>query len=78
MLNYSVKLDSVKDLVELRKIAERFDINGKISQNGFHGNLKSVFTNLFFLPLDEAVVEIDDYRDSQVEYISQAFKKLSA
>ena len=78
MLNYSVKLDSVKDLVELRKIADKFNISGKISQNGFHGDLRSVFTNLFYLPLDEAVVEIDDYRDSQVSYISEAMGKLSA
>lgn len=78
MLNYSVKLDSVKNLVELKKIADRFGINGKISQNGFHGDLRSVFTNLFFLPLDEAVIEIDDYRDSQVNYISEAIGRLSA
>ena len=78
MLNYSVKLDSVKDLIELKKIADRFEINGKINQNGFHGDLRSVFTNLFFLPLDDAVIEIDDYRDSQVNYISEAIDRLSA
>lgn len=78
MLNYSVKLDSVKDLIKLKKIADRFEINGKINQNGFHGDLRSVFTNLFFLPLDDAVIEIDDYRDSQVNYISEAIDRLSA
>ena len=78
MLNYSVKLDSVKDLIELKNIANRFDINGTINQNGFHGDLRSVFTNLFFLPLDDAVIEIDDYRDSQVNYISEAIDRLSA
>ncbi|MCR5002158.1 MAG: hypothetical protein K6A71_10230 [Lachnospiraceae bacterium] len=78
MLNYSVKLNSVKDLLELKKIANRFEINGKINQNGFHGDLRSVFTNLFYLPLDDAVVEIDDYRDSQVNYIAEAIGRLSA
>lgn len=78
MLNYSVKLDSVKDLIELKKIANKFDINGKINQNGFHGDLRSVLSNLFYLPLDEAVIEIDDYRDSQVNYISEAIGRLSA
>lgn len=78
MLNYSVKLDSVKDLIELKNIANRFDINGKINQNGFHGDLRSVFKNLLFLPLDDAVIEIDDYRDSQVNYISEAIGRLSA
>ena len=78
MLNYSVKLDSVKDLIKLKKIADRFEINGKINQNGFHGDLRSVFTNLFFLPLDDAVIEIDDYRHSQVNYISEAIDRLSA
>ena len=78
MLNYSVKLDSVKDLIELKKIANKFNINGKINQNGFHGDLKSFFSNLFYLPLDEAVIEIDDYRDSQVNYISEAIGRLSA
>ncbi len=78
MLNYSVKLDSVKDLIELKKIANKFNINGKINQNGFHGDLRSVFSNLFYLPLDEAVLEIDDYRDSQVNYISEAIGRLSA
>ena len=33
MLNYSVKLDSVKDLIELKKIADRYGIRGKINQN---------------------------------------------
>ena len=48
MLNYSVKLDSVKDLVELKKLADRFDINGKINQNGFHGDMRSVLRNIFY------------------------------
>lgn len=78
MLNYSVKLDSVKDLIELKNIANRFDINGTINQNGFHGDLRSVFSNLFFLPLDDAVIKIEDYRDSQVNYISEAIGKISA
>ncbi|MCR5508759.1 MAG: hypothetical protein K6F34_08730 [Lachnospiraceae bacterium] len=78
MLHYSVKLDSIKDLVELKKIAKKYDIGGKINQNGFHGDLRSVFTNLFYLPLNEAVIEIDDYRDSQVNYINEAMGKLTA
>ena len=49
MLNYSVKLDSVKDLIELKKIADRYGIRGKINQNGFHGDMKSVLTNIFYL-----------------------------
>ena len=78
MLNYSVKLDSVKDLVELKKLADRFDINGKINQNGFHGDMRSILRNIFYLPLDEATIEIDDYRESQVGYISEAINKFSA
>ncbi|MBQ6129757.1 MAG: hypothetical protein IJI51_08865 [Lachnospiraceae bacterium] len=79
MLNYSVKLDSVKDLIELKKIADRYGISGKINQNGFHGDMRSVLTNIFYLPLDEANVEIDDgYMESQVSYITEAMGKLSA
>ncbi len=78
MLNYSVKLDSVKDLIELKKIADRYGIRGKINQNGFHGDMKSVLTNIFYLPLDEANVEIEGYRESQVSYISEAIGKLLA
>ena len=40
MLNYSVKLDSVKDLMELKRIADRFEIKGTINQHGFHGDIK--------------------------------------
>ncbi len=78
MLNYSVKLDSVKDLMELKKIADRFEISGKINQNGFHGNMRSVFKNLIYLPLDNADIEIDDYSESQVVYITEAINRLSA
>ena len=78
MLNYSVKIDSVKDLMELKKIANRFDINGKINQHGFHGDMRAVFKNLLYLPLDEANVEIDGYRESQVGYITEAMRRLSA
>ena len=78
MLNYSVKLDSVKDLMELKKMADRFDIKGTINQNGFHGDMRSVFKNILYLPLDDATVEIDDYRDSQVGYITEAIKGLTA
>jgi hypothetical protein len=78
MLNYSVKLDSVKDLMELRKIADRFDISGKINQNGFHGDMRSVLKNILYLPLDEANIEVDDYRESQVSYITEAMRRLSA
>ena len=78
MLNYSVKLDSVKDLVELKKLADRFDINGKINQNGFHGDMRSILRNIFYLPLDEATIEIDDYSESQVSYITEAMSRLSA
>ena len=52
MLNYSVKLHSVKDLMELKKITDRYGINGRINQNQFQGNLKAVFKNLLWLPLD--------------------------
>ena len=78
MLNYAVKLDSIKDLVELKKLADRFDINGMINQNGFHGDMRSVFRNIIYLPLDEATLEIDDYRESQIGYISEAINRLSA
>ena len=78
MLTYSVKIDSVKDLIELKKLADRFEINGKINQNGFHGDMRSVFKNLIYLPLDNAEIEIDDYSESQVSYITEAINKLSA
>ena len=78
MLNYSVKIDSLKDLIELRKIADRYGISGKISQGGFHGDMRSVISNIMYLPLDQATVEIDGYRDSQATYISEAISKLSA
>ena len=78
MLNYAVKLDSVKDLVELKKLADRFDINGKINQNEFHGDMRSILRNIFYLPLDEATIEIDDYRESQVSYITEAMSRFSA
>lgn len=78
MLNYSVKLHSVKDLMELKKITDRYGINGRINQNQFQGNLKAVFKNLLWLPLDEARVEIDDYSESQVSYITEAMSRLSA
>ena len=78
MLNYSVKIGSLKDLMELKKIADRFDINGKINQHGFHGDMRSVLKNLLYLPLDEANIEIDGYRESQVGYITEAMRRLSA
>lgn len=78
MLNYSVKIDSVKDLIELKKLADRFEINGRINQNEFHGDMRSVFKNLIYLPLDNAEIEIDDYSESQVSYITEAINKLSA
>ncbi len=78
MLNYSVKIHSVKDLMELKKISDRYGINGKINQNRFHGDLKAVFKNLFWLPLDEARIEIDDYSESQISYITEAMSRLSA
>ena len=78
MLNYSVKLDSVKDLIALKKIADRYGIKGKINQNGFHGDMRAVISNILYLPLDEANVEIDGYLESQVSYIEKEIGKLSA
>ncbi|MCR5735501.1 MAG: hypothetical protein K6G22_12920 [Lachnospiraceae bacterium] len=78
MLNYSVKIHSAKDLMELKKIADRYDVRGKINQNGFHGDMKAIFKNLIYLPLDNANVEIDGYRDVQVEYINEAMSRFSA
>ena len=78
MLNYSVKLNSIKDLMELRKMADRFDITGTINQNGFHGDMRSVLKNTLYLPLEDATVEIDGYKDSQVNYISEAITMFSA
>ena len=78
MLNYSVKLDSVKDLIALKKIADRYGIKGKINQNGFHGDMRAVISNILYLPLDEANVEIDGYSESQVSYIEKEIGKLSA
>ena len=78
MLNYSVKLDSVKDLMELKKIADKFDIKGTINQNGFHGDMRSVIKSIIYLPLDDATVQIDDYLESQTGYITEAINRLSA
>ena len=78
MLNYSVKLDSVKDLMELKKIANRFNIKGTINQNGFHGDMRSVIKSIIYLPLDDATVQIDDYLESQTGYITEAINRLSA
>ncbi len=78
MLNYSVKIESVKDLIELKNIANRYGIKGMINQNDFHGNMKSVLSNLIYLPLEDANIEIDDYKDSQVSYITKAIQKFTA
>ena len=78
MLNYAVKLDSVKDLMELKKMADKFGIKGTINQNGFHGDMRSVLKNILYLPLEDATVEINDYSESQVGYISEAITRLSA
>ena len=78
MLNYTVKIRSLKDLMEIRKLADRYELTGKINQNGFHGDLKSVVSNILYLPLDEASIEIDNYRESQVPYIAEAFNKFAA
>ena len=78
MLNYSVKLDSVKDLMELKKIANRFNIKGTVNQNGFHGDMRSVIKNIIYLPLDDATLQIDDYLESQAGYITEAINRLSA
>ena len=78
MLNYTVKLKSVKDLMELKRIANRYGIHGKLDQNGFHGDMNSVFRSLVYLPLDHVSVKIDGYSDSQIPYISEAMKRLSA
>ena len=78
MLNYPVKLYSVKDLMELKKIAERYDVKGRINQNGFHGDIKSVIKNILYLPLEDATLEIEGYRESQIDFINEAVNKLSA
>ncbi len=78
MLNYSVKIETVRDLIELKKIADRYGVKGKINQNGFHGDLQSVIKNLIYLPLEEANVEIDGYSESQAPYITEAMSRISA
>lgn len=78
MLNYSVKIETVKDLIELKKIADRYGVKGKINQHGFHGDIQSVIKNLIYLPLEEANVEIDGYRESQAPYITKAMSRISA
>ena len=78
MLNYSVKFNSIKDLMELRKIAGKYGIDGRINQNGFHGNLKSVLTNVFYLPLEDANIEVTNFTDSQVSYLDKASEKFTA
>jgi hypothetical protein len=78
MLNYEVKIKSVKDLMELNSIAKRYNVSGRINQNDFHGDIKALFSNLLYLPLNEASVEIDTYMDSQVGYITDAMKSLAA
>ena len=78
MLNYEVKIKSVKDLMELNSIAKKYNVSGKINQNDFHGDIKSLFSNILYLPLNEARVEIDGYMDSQVGYITEAMKPFAA
>ena len=78
MLNYEVKIKSVKDLMELNSIAKKYNVSGKINQNDFHGDIKSLFSNILYLPLNEATVEIDSYMDSQVGYITDAMKPFAA
>ena len=78
MLNYEVKIRSVKDLMELNNIAKRYHVSGKINQHDFHGDMKAFFSNLLYLPLDSASVEIENYMDSQVEYITDAMKPFAA
>ena len=78
MLNYEVKIRSVKDLMELNNIARRYNVSGKINQHDFHGDMKAFFSNLLYLPLDSASVEIENYMDSQVEYITDAMKPFAA
>ena len=78
MMNYPIKLNSVKDVIELKKLADRYGIRGEISQNGFHGNMRSVIKNIMYLPLDDASIEIDGYRESQIGYIKEAISRISA
>ena len=78
MLNYEVKIKSIKDLMELNSIAKKYNISGKINQNDFHGDIKSLFSNILYLPLNEARVVIDGYMDSQVGYITEAMKPFAA
>ena len=56
MLNYSIRLRTIKDAIELKKIMEKYDLNGTISQNGFHGNPKSLLSSIAYLPLDNATI----------------------
>ena len=78
MLNYEVKIKSVKDLMQLNSIAKRYKVSGRINQNDFHGDMKAFFSNLMYLPLDSASVEIDNYTDAQVEYITDAMRPFAA
>ena len=78
MLNYEVKIKSVKDLMQLNSIAKRYKVSGRINQNDFHGDMKAFFSNLMYLPLDSASVEIDNYTDSQVGYITDAMRPFAA
>lgn len=78
MLEYNVKLNSVKDLMDLKKIASRYDVNGSINQNDFHGRMDSVISNIMYLPLEDAVIKISDYKDTQIPYINEALKKYTA
>ena len=78
MLNYTVKIESVKDLMELKKITNRYGIKGTLEQNGFHSAMGTVFKNLLYLPLDHVNVAINGYSESQIPYITNAMNKLSA
>ncbi len=78
MLNYSIRLRTIKDALKLKKIMEKFDLNGTISQNGFHGNPKSLLSSIAYLPLDNATITIDGYSESQLPYLDQAFSSLAA
>ena len=78
MLNYSVRIRSISDLMELRKIAQKYDFDGKIEQNGFNNDIKKVLGSIMYLPLDFANIRVYGYEPEDEEDISKALCKFAA
>ena len=78
MLNYSVRIHTISDLMELKKIAQKYDFDGEIIQNGFDNDIKKIWGSLLYLPLDSANIKVYGYEEADAEDISRAMVKFAA